>query len=286
MAVSACGEAPTDGRGVAELDRRPSAAPTSQPAATPSPNATPTPRPSPTRANAPNRFGTVAPGRSLPSGAQCATWVRSRPIPENKGVNRQANRTTGHRIPGEFFAGDEPAAAQRIAPRVDGQFTGTTAEILRWAACKWGIDEDLVRAQAAIESWWRQDTRGDWGTDAAGCAPGHGLGQDGRPGECPQSYGILQDRYPYQKTAWPGIATSTAMNADVAYAIWRACFDGYETWLNTVERGRTYAAGDAWGCMGRWFSGRWHTAAAEEYIGRVRGYLDQRIWEQRDFQQP
>jgi len=288
IALSACG-GPAEGttaRGVAELDRGPSATPTTQPTSGPSASPTVTRTPTPTKPSAPSRFGTVPPGGALPSGAQCATWVRSRPIPENKGVNRQANRTTGHRIPGEFFDGDEPRAAQRIAPRVDGQFTGTTAEILRWAACKWGIDEDLVRAQAAIESWWRQDTRGDWGTDAAACAPGHGLGADGRPGECPQSYGILQDRYPYQKTAWPGIATSTAMNADIAYAIWRACFEGYETWLNTVERGRTYAAGDAWGCMGRWFSGRWHTTASEEYVGRVRGYLDQRIWEQNDFQQP
>jgi autotransporter family porin len=76
------------------------------------------------------------------------------------------------------------------------------------------------------------------------------------------------------------------MNADLAYGIWRMCFEGYETWLNTVDRGSQYRAGDAWGCVGRWFSGRWHTDAAEQYIGRVKDYLRQRIWEQADFQQP
>jgi soluble lytic murein transglycosylase-like protein len=31
-------------------------------------------------------------------------------------------------------------------------FRGTTDEIIRWAAWKWGIDEDLLRAVAARES--------------------------------------------------------------------------------------------------------------------------------------
>jgi autotransporter family porin len=241
---------------------------------------------SPGAAGAPARFATLPPGTTLPSGAQCAAWVRSRPYPENKGANRRPNQTTGNRVAGDFFAGDDARAGSRVAVRVDGQFTGTTREILRWAACKWGVDEDLVLAQAAIESWWRQDTLGDWTGDATRCAPGRGLGADGKPGQCPESYGILQNRYPYEKSGWPGIASSTAMNADLAYAIWRTCFEGYEGWLNTVERGRDYAAGDAWGCVGRWFSGRWHVAAGDQYAGRVRGYLDQRIWETANFQQP
>ena len=55
------------------------------------------------------------------------------------------------------------------------------------------------------------------------------------------------------------------MNVDTAYAIWRACFEGYERWLNQVERGQRYAAGDAWGCVGRWFAGRWHASGADAY---------------------
>ncbi len=235
---------------------------------------------------APAHFTTKPAGAALPSGTQCATWVRARAYRENKGTNATANRKTGHHVGADFFSGDDARANTRIAPRVDGQFTGTTHQILRWAACKWGIDEDLVYAQAAIESWWRQDTLGDWTTDASRCAPGRGLGADGKPGQCAESYGILQNRYPYEQSAWPGIANSTAMNADLAYGIWRTCFEGYEGWLNTVERGRDYAAGDTWGCIGRWFSGRWHTSAAEGYIDRVRDYLNQRIWETPDFQQP
>jgi autotransporter family porin len=112
------------------------------------------------------------------------------------------------------------------------------------------------------------------------------LGADGQPGLCPESFGILQNRYPYEQSGWPGIATSTAFNADLTYAIWRACFEGYEWWLEDVEHGAPYVAGDAWGCFGRWFSGRWHTPAADGYISAVQDYHAQRIWETPNFQEP
>lgn len=231
-------------------------------------------------------FTTLPPGSKLPSDAECAAQVKRRP--ENKGVNQAYNATPGkQKLASDFFpAADDPRANTEIAPRVTGNFIGTTDEILQWVACKWGVDEDMVRAQAAIESWWRQDVKGDWTGNASECAPGHGLGVDGRPGQCPGSWGILQNRYAIEKSSWPGIENSTAFNADTAYAIWRACYEGYEWWLNHVERGWDYGAGDAYGCMGRWFSGRWHTPAAEGYIARVKDYLNQRIWEATYFLEP
>ncbi len=235
-------------------------------------------------AAAPAFFRTLPPGARLPSGAQCARWVLARPIKENKGVNVPFNHRTGEHVSASFLAADKPQADKTLVPRINGDFTGTTAEILRWAACKWGINQDVVFAQAALESWWRQTTKGDWET--SGCAPGHGIGVDGEPGLCPQSWGILQNRYPYEKSSWPGIERSTAMNADVAYAIWRSCYDGYETWLNTVTHVGTYRAGDVWGCIGRWYAGRWHTGPAQTYIAAVKRYLREHIWTTRDFQQP
>ncbi len=263
-----------------------SAAPDIQ-AAAPSPSASPPPSPAlsvPPAHGAPVHFRTIPPGARLPSGARCAKWVRARPKPENKGVNRRFNRRTGQHVASNFLQGDRPAADRRIVPRINGHFTGTTKEILRWAACKWGINQNVVFAQAAIESWWRQTTKGDWGTDRTACPPGHR--HLNAQGQCAQSYGILQNRYPFEKSSWPGIGRSTAMNADTAYAIWRACYDGYETWLNTVERGSQYHKGDVWGCVGRWFAGRWRTAPALQYIAKVKQYKRERIWETPDFQQP
>jgi hypothetical protein len=230
-------------------------------------------------------FAMLPPGSTLPSDAQCAAAVKAKS--ENKGLNKTYNATKGNQsIPASFFSGDDALAGSYIAPRVTGNFTGTTDEILQWAACKWGFDEDVVRAEAAIESWWHQNTKGDWTTDSSRCAPGHGLGVDGTAGQCPESFGILQNRYPYEQSAWPGMYNSTAFNADVTYAELRACYEGYETWLNTVDKGATYAAGDMWGCVGRWYAGRWHTSDAETYITRVKDYLNQRIWEQSSFQEP
>jgi hypothetical protein len=93
-------------------------------------------------------------------------------------------------------------------------------------------------------------------------------------------------RYQYHTAAFSdgNAVKSSAYNLDYTYSVWRACYNGEYTWLNTVERGATYAAGDLWGCVGVWFSGRWHTAPAETYISAVKDYLSQRIWETPNFQ--
>jgi autotransporter family porin len=191
----------------------------------------------------------------LPSDADCAARVR--PAGEVRADNATPNHTKGFGTP--------PNAPAGVYGRVTGNFTGTTDEIIQWASCKWGIDEDIVRAQTAIESWWHQSTVGDGG----------------------QSFGLMQVRQPYWDWAFNGgngdAKTSSAFNMDVALAGRRNCFEGNDTWLNTVERGKDYAAGDIWGCVGTWFSGRWYTADSNTYIGRVQDYLNQRIWTTPDF---
>lgn len=94
---------------------------------------------------------------------------------------------------------------------------------------------------------------------------------------------MLQIRYPYWTPAFPSAGTSTAYNLDYALAARRSCFEGYDTWLNTVDRGQQYAAGDLWGCMGEWFSGRWYTQPAIGYINVVKQYLADRVWETQGF---
>ena len=234
-------------------------------------------------ASGPAYFSTLPPGAALPSGATCASLVRASPSPENRPANERFNATAGAPVGRGFFPQGDSPQISALATRVNGDFTGTTEDILRWAACKWGIDQDIVFAQAAVESWWNQTQLNDWRKDASSCAPGHGLGADGKTGECPESFGILQNKYIYLKPAWPGLSTSTAMNADVAYAIWRSCYDGDEVWLNNQPRGKQYAAGDLWGCVGRWFAGSWYTAPADRYIASVKEYMSERIWEQQSF---
>jgi autotransporter family porin len=202
----------------------------------------------------------------LRSDAWCAARVK--PRREVRPVNRPYNR-----------AGAQRRLRQSPFRRVTGNFTGTTDQIIQWAACKWGFNTRALRAQAAIESYWTQTNLGDWTTDPTRCAPFHGIGADGRSGECPESVGLMQVRAPY--FPWrvaKGAAKSTAYNLDAYLAVWRSCWRGDEYWLNHVERGRDYRAGDEWGCIGRWFTGRWYTPAAIEYVNRVKDYYRQRIW--------
>ena len=140
--------------------------------------------------------------------------------------------------------------------RVTGHFRGTTDEIIQWAAHKHGIHENVFRAVAVKESWWRMKTVGDNG----------------------DSFGLMQVRRPYHCCPFLARGGRTAFNADYWGAIIRAYFDGRETWLNTVERGQDYRAGDLWGAVGAWFSGRWHTAPSEEYIAAVKRIRRERTW--------
>jgi len=222
-----------------------------------------------------NRFLTLRPGSRLRDDAQCGELIRR--APETEPTNAVPNGTPGtQRLPVDFFPelSNDPRAATVIAPRVNGSFTGTTDEILQWGACKWGIDERYVRAQATVESSWRQSMMGDWTANAEHCAPGHGIGVDGRPDQCPESWGILQVRYRFFQGAFPEAITSTPFNVDTAYAVWRACYEGYEVWLKDVAApGHEYKPGDHWGCIGRWFSGKWYDPLAESYIDCVRRVL-------------
>ena len=212
-------------------------------------------------------FATLPPGSVLPSDTACAAAVR--PEAERRPANAAANAALG-------------IGVTDGQPRVSGNYSGTTGEIIQWVACKWGIDEDVVRAQVAKESWWHQDAKGDQTGDQSKCHP---LLRTSTA-TCPESIGLGQVRYQYHLAAFANdnAIRSSAYNLDYTYAVWRSCFEGELTWLNTVERGSQYAAGDMWGCLGVWFSGRWHTSAADGYIVAVQGYLAQRIWETPDFQ--
>lgn len=231
----------------------------------PGPPTTPPTQPPPT--GPPGGYFTTLPvGAALPGDATCASLVRAKP--EIRPDNVTFNHTKATLGP----------QSDPYYNRVTGNFTGTTDELIQWASCKWGFDEDTIRAQVAKESSWHQNAAGDFTSNASVCVPGRGIGADGRPGQCPESIGLLQLRYQYWGASFPGAITSSAFNLDYALAARRSCFEGRETWL-----GGSYAAGDLWGCMGLWFSGQWHTAEAETYIAAVKDYLARRVWEQPDF---
>ena len=118
-------------------------------------------------------FQTLPPGAALPSDATCAARVHRSPW-EPRSDNTKANNTKPKQ---PVTLANDPAYdatfQQTYKPRITGNFTGTTDEIFQWAACKWGISDNMIRAQAVQESHWHQNTESDKEPRSAGfCAPG------------------------------------------------------------------------------------------------------------------
>ena len=232
---------------------------------------------------APSHFSTVpssgtgsAPAGIPRSDATCAAWVR--PAPENRPQNTTANHTVPSNPSAINWGTDLNGWPKFVADRnlVTGNYTGTTDEILQWVACKWGIDEDIVRADAVIESYWVQSTLGD---DCRSTGEG--------------SYGLLQVKNKDCSGAWvhggyPYTQNDSALDVDYWGARLRACYDGAfyangSSWLYNGQtmaqiiaaHGQDYAL---WGCIGSWFSGNWYDSGAQGYISKVQSDYQSKPW--------
>ncbi len=220
-------------------------------------------------------FSTLPPGSSLPSGAACASAV-----PSSSFEPRPLNYTANHTVPSSGdLATMRAANTGTTAPyfnRVDGNFTGTTDEILQWGACKWGFDEDLVRALATNESWWHQSAAGDLVSNTSLCPSGATYTN----GDCALSYGIMQIKSTDFAGTFPYSSTSTAFNIDYKLAYQRACFEGKVSYLS--QRSSNYPNGDEnnmlWGCVDQWYTGGWWNGANDSYINETMSEMANKPW--------
>jgi hypothetical protein len=164
--------------------------------------------------------------------------------------------------------------------QISGNFTGTTTEIIQWAACKWGIDEDTVRADAVQESYWHQNTHGDvCNPDVAG-EGSYGLNQTHNR-DCTGA--LVAGGY-------PDTMNSTALAVDWFAARTRSCYDGdfYDggPWLYLGQTVDQIAAANGWpyvfwACVGFNYSGDWQPG--QPYQLSVQNILVNRTWEQPGF---
>jgi hypothetical protein len=258
---------------------------------------------------------------SLPSGDTCAGLVhRSTWEPRPDNYKRNHIMPDPNAVHAAFAA--RPLAVDNnydsrwdtwLLQRVDGQFTGTTDEIFQWAACKWGLSDNMLRAIAVRESTWFQYLTypsgrpvSNWGSGdyfPAATADstvycngisryGYDYQQDYGAGLCPKtfsiagvmsweapSWGVMPDN---QNGTFPFNRNSTAFALDYIGGHLRGCYEGWIHWLANTGT-RTYTAGDIWGCVGSWYSGDWHSAAADGYISRVQGELANFTWLKSDW---
>jgi autotransporter family porin len=213
-------------------------------------------------------FPTLPPGTALPAEADCAARVRRSPW-EPRPENRQANHTVPATLALGEWSGHNERANRELLPRITGNFTGTTDEILQWGACKWGLDENLVRAVAVQESDWRQAMVGDTEDDPSHCAPGYAT-------PCPTSFGITQVRWYVWPGTFPHARDSTALAVDYWGGLVRSCYEGYVDWLHSFTD--VYEKGDLWGCVGFWYAGRWYDDLNQDYIAKVQRRLANMEW--------
>ena len=193
-------------------------------------------------------FPLVPPDSSLPSGEECAARVQRdpwEPKPENATAN--STRPSGAAPYGMSSWFSDEADSSSYRGRVDGDFTGTTDEIIQWASCKWGFPTDINRAQAVAETTWDQAHVGDGG----------------------ESYGLYQMRRGVW-AAFPNSQASTAFNADWAMGLRRACYDG-AMWYPELR-------GNLAACIGVHYSGDPDESTWREYTDAVMEHERTKPW--------
>jgi hypothetical protein len=228
----------------------------------------------------------LPPHSALPSDEECAARVV--PTSETRPGNTQFNYVK--------------PTAQQLAPfyshplqfngppnssffRVDGNYVGTTDMEIQWAACKWGMDADMLRAQSVIESGQNQAMKGDKYYSHDLCTGGNGWDFWQPSGYCYTSYSLVQIKttnYNFSPMAWE----STPAALDFRGAYWRACVNGeiaYYADNPPLPGYPTYPNGTAEemavGCTGSWFSGRWYDEASLTYLDRWKQAMKERSWE-------
>jgi hypothetical protein len=242
----------------------------------PPPAPTPTPKPAPGPAPGPATSWRAVGSPPL-SDAAAKTLITPRP------EIRPGNNTANHYIPSgpELAAFHGAGSFNPLERYVSGGFAGTTDEILQWGAHKWGVPEDVLRAVAVTETWWRQDGMGDRrdGVNAALYPVQSRIGAN----SVYESLGLTQIKWRPDQSLHPGTEPlrwkSTSFNVDYWGATVRYYYDGLCDWC-----GSGYGAGQDWNSVGAWFNPLpWGNGGMVNYIGTVKGHVAARTWERPGF---
>src|SRR5215831_7388164 len=122
-------------------------------------------------------FYTKPKSAPLPGDGTCAAEIpwEQEMVSANYGANHTKPATWQLQTYANNGYAANPWGGSWAFARADGQYTGTTDMIFRWAACKWGIDEDVVRAQATAEhgSWVQMASGGDKRYTKSQCVNGN-----------------------------------------------------------------------------------------------------------------
>jgi hypothetical protein len=275
--------------------------------------------------NAQQIYITLPPHAALPDVSLCIDEVNNSPTPEtapwniDDGTGYNSNLPPSENIP-DYFYEYAPGGSELPASdfsKVDGNYTGSTNDLIRITACKWGINENYIRAQAWIESGWHQDcAAAHGGTD---CNEGGDLNNPPGDPETPlgiftgfdnfgganhyDSWSMLQTKVYYDWMTWPMIEESNPFGLDFRFAEMRGCLNGdqydyfdYQShksgknYINAVNKAinnpnKTSSVSKwnnleylAYGCIDTHYSGDWFNGNKDEYLKNFLNALNNEPW--------
>jgi hypothetical protein len=262
----------------------------------------------------------------LPGDAECADAVH-----HSQWEPRPGNTTPNQTMPDENAVHTSLATRPRatdagaydsrwdswLLARVTGHHRGTTDENIQWAACKWGVADNLVRAVADMESTWYQKDLYSSGAcvEKRGCGDlfpaatpasreycseikrfGYDYQRDYGPDLCPKTFSIV-GVMSYQDPSWgqqlgnqngtfPFNRDSTAFALDYYGSFIRGCLEGWAWWLTGKDKPAASGLERVDGCVGAWFAGAWRTKPANDYAAKVQKTINERPWLDRTWISP
>jgi hypothetical protein len=160
----------------------------------------------------------------------------------------------------------------------------STDELIQWAAHKWGIPEDWLRAQYTQESDWRQDEMGDLRTESSAWRAAFPAFSCPTATQCYESLGITQVKWHPDGSEGAGTEPlrwkSTAFNIDYQASVVRFEYDNpygkRSSWGDS-----SYHPLDQWLSLGAWFECYpYNNAGQQDYVSSVQQHLAARDWPQ------
>jgi hypothetical protein len=165
----------------------------------------------------------------------------------------------------------------------DGLRSPSTDDLIQWAAQKWGIPENWLRAEFVLESYWSQFQLGDEKPVSSrwyGLYPSQARVPHSQ--RVYQSLGITQVKWIPDGSVGPGTEPlrweSTAFNLDYQAATVRFYYDNPQG-ARSSWGDASYAPCERWNSIGGWFEPYpWDNHGQQTYVEQVRQHLAKRDW--------
>ena len=171
---------------------------------------------------------------------------------------------------------------------LDGLRSPSTDDLIQWAAHKWGIPENWLRAEFSLESSWNQFMLGDEASVSQSWYRRYPV-QARLPGGSSvfTSMGITQVKWIPDGSIGAGTEPlrweSTAFNLDYQASILRFYYDN-PAGTRSSWGDRSYAPCQAWRSVGGWYQPYpWGNSGQASYVANVQHRLSEKIWTEPSF---